>query len=292
MKDNHIHFETLCALAASDQLTERELAELRDHCDLCALCNAQLAGMRQVSERLFLMYALAEPGQRTPAGMRERFIARANREGIQLDSRPDQFSVLYRPALFAVTLLIMVVAITSSWRGLVPGKTAMIPSSLVSTSTAVAGKEVSSSQREPVLLPLHKAAATATYRRRNRESLVATRPSRTPFVMYSPQPWFFSYSIPAIVLPESMSLLTQSHAAAGTTFPDFPSVGGDRFGGDSMRQDSIKFTYAFLLDKEMPLSETSHEFRQPLVQAAYLPNTTQSFKVKLSDFHIPQTIVP
>jgi hypothetical protein len=291
MKDGHIQFEMLYALAASDQLTERELGELRDHCDLCTLCATRFREMKQTSEELFLMYALAEPGQRTPTGMRERFITRANRQGIQLTPHADQSSAIYRPMLFAVTLLVVAIAIASSHRNL-PAKAVITPP----PSTTIAGQQASSSQAEPRSLGAHSghnrrgyASVAATAWRVNHESRVAPgSPGSThiAFVMYSPQPRFSGYSIPAIALPESMSLLAQADATTRTNLRDLSSPGG-RFGGALMQQDQSKFTYAFLLDNEKPLWENTSEFRQPAVQAVYPPNATQNFKVKLSEFHIP-----
>jgi hypothetical protein len=100
MTANHTHFESLCALAASGQLTKVELAELHEHSEECPICSDQITELAQVSAGLFCAHVGKQPRGRMPNGMLERFIARANREGVPLDPRAKG-TVLSGPALTA-----------------------------------------------------------------------------------------------------------------------------------------------------------------------------------------------
>ena len=86
MTSNHNYFECLCALAASDELTAPELAELREHSLECASCRNRILEMTQINACLLLSHAFNHRNGRMPEGMRERFIARAIKEGVPLTS--------------------------------------------------------------------------------------------------------------------------------------------------------------------------------------------------------------
>ena len=80
MTSNHDYFEFLCALAASDELTGPELIELREHSVECAPCR------NRINACLLLAHGFNQRNGRPSQGMRERFIARAIKEGIPLTS--------------------------------------------------------------------------------------------------------------------------------------------------------------------------------------------------------------
>jgi hypothetical protein len=84
MTSNHNYFEFLCALVASDELTESELAELREHSLECAPCRNRIREMTKTNACLLLSHAFNHGKGRLPEGMRERFIARAIKEGVPL----------------------------------------------------------------------------------------------------------------------------------------------------------------------------------------------------------------
>jgi hypothetical protein len=86
MTSNHNYFEYLCALAASDELTGPELAELREHSLACAPCRNRIREMTKTNACLLLSHAFNHRKGRLPEGMRERFIARAIKEGVPLTS--------------------------------------------------------------------------------------------------------------------------------------------------------------------------------------------------------------
>lgn len=106
MTVNHTHFEVLCALAASGQVTSMELAELHEHSKYCSSCSNRLIEMTQLSAQLFSAHALNQPGIRIPKDMLERFITRANSEGVPLNSRATSVA-LNGPTLTAVFLMVL-----------------------------------------------------------------------------------------------------------------------------------------------------------------------------------------
>jgi hypothetical protein len=83
---NHNYFEYLCALAASDELTGPELAELREHSLECAPCSNRISEMTRANAWMLLSRAFNHRNGRLPEDMRERFIARAIKEGVPLTS--------------------------------------------------------------------------------------------------------------------------------------------------------------------------------------------------------------
>lgn len=86
MTSNHNYFERLCALAASDEITGPELAELRGHSLECASCRNRILEMTQINACLLLSHARNRRNGHLPEGMQERFVARAIKEGIPLNS--------------------------------------------------------------------------------------------------------------------------------------------------------------------------------------------------------------
>ena len=120
MKVNHSHFEVLCALAASGQLTSSELAELHEHSESCSSCRDRLVEMTQVSAELFCVRILNQSRIRMPKGMVDRFIACAKSEGVPLNPRAASVG-FSGPALTAAFLLaLLLVSATlqhgSFWR--------------------------------------------------------------------------------------------------------------------------------------------------------------------------------
>jgi hypothetical protein len=85
MTSNHNYFESLCAFAVSDELTGPELAELHQHSLQCVSCRNRIHEMTKIDACLFLSRAFTRRNGRLPKGMRERFIARAIKEGVPLN---------------------------------------------------------------------------------------------------------------------------------------------------------------------------------------------------------------
>jgi hypothetical protein len=86
MTSNHKYFESLCAFAISNELTGPELVELHRHSLECVSCRNRIHEMTKIDACLFLSHAFTRRNGRLPKGMRERFIARAIKEGVPLHS--------------------------------------------------------------------------------------------------------------------------------------------------------------------------------------------------------------
>jgi hypothetical protein len=87
--DSHQYFEQLCALAASGQIMEPEFLELRDHLQQCAECRISYSDFIDlVHNKLPLLDPEVTGMAKRPAffpegsSYRERFLARARKEGI------------------------------------------------------------------------------------------------------------------------------------------------------------------------------------------------------------------
>ena len=86
MTSNHKYFESLCAFAISDELTGLELVELHQHSLVCVSCRNRIHEMTRIDACLSLSHAFTRRNRRLPKGMRERFVARAIKEGVPLKS--------------------------------------------------------------------------------------------------------------------------------------------------------------------------------------------------------------
>jgi hypothetical protein len=111
----HGDFEVGCALVASGQFSRTEMAELSEHAAHCVLCHDRMVEFRRVGIQLFLVRALKNPGERLPKGMRQRFVARAIREGIPLRSRSQGvgFSALGSVTVLLLALLLVVATLNN-----------------------------------------------------------------------------------------------------------------------------------------------------------------------------------
>lgn len=81
----HEHHEQLCAQAASGQASESELAELKAHLLDCPSCRCLAADFGQLSGQVLAAVVPTRAKGGVPAGMTERFLARARSEGIPIE---------------------------------------------------------------------------------------------------------------------------------------------------------------------------------------------------------------
>ena len=87
----HQHFEELCALAASGQISDPEFVELQDHLQQCAHCRSTYSDFIDL---LHDKLPLADPEVLRSSKLssffsedssyRERFLARARKEGLNI----------------------------------------------------------------------------------------------------------------------------------------------------------------------------------------------------------------
>jgi hypothetical protein len=110
---DHQLYEALCALAVTDQLSQKDRTALDAHCGQCFSCRERLLDLTFVNRELILHVTANAVEAPMPAGSLERFLARAKQEGIALRSAP-KFSSVHNwvPALsvlvvFAVMLISM-----------------------------------------------------------------------------------------------------------------------------------------------------------------------------------------
>ncbi len=78
----HTYFEELCALVVSGLASEEEFREFEKHLQTCEECWARTEDFVQIGAGILL--SKDDRGQRLPAGMTSRFVARAVAEGIPL----------------------------------------------------------------------------------------------------------------------------------------------------------------------------------------------------------------
>ena len=304
MRHDHISFERLCALAAGDRLTQAQLVELQDHCAGCDVCREQFLEVKKMGAELFLVYARQEAGQRTPTGMRDRFLTRANREGIQLKSPAKKLSPFSISLLSAVALIVITITAVSSWRILYSPRVFIAGTNQGSGVQDVAGRDENSSQTIPTLLQTREVLpTTAVHRRLNarsrhdesddvfvqtpsvdphRENPVAAKTSGITLVMYTPQPRSSSDSISTMPPPISASLLTRTYR---NIYPSLMSE--NKIVETWIRQDAGEFAHSFLFNKEQSLLKGSSETQQSSVQDASLPSRVFNLRLTQPDFRIP-----
>lgn len=115
---SHDHYEQLCAAAVSGQIRPDELSELKEHMNTCADCREFVGDIGAIVGQKIpeLAQRSAVPSQK-PAGMTDRFIARAHSEGIPL--RKNKQSGIKRPkqaglALFAAGAIAAILTVAVS----------------------------------------------------------------------------------------------------------------------------------------------------------------------------------
>lgn len=86
--NTHEQYEELCALAASGQASQVELADLRSHLETCSSCRSVAYDFTQISAQALPQLAVKRLHWQIPSGMAQRFVARARSEGIEM-SRTD-----------------------------------------------------------------------------------------------------------------------------------------------------------------------------------------------------------
>jgi hypothetical protein len=100
--NTHEQYEELCALAASGQASEVEVADLRSHLENCPSCRSVTYDFTQISAQGLSQLGARHLRCQIPSGMTQRFVARARSEGIELTRKNvPPASVANRRWLFA-----------------------------------------------------------------------------------------------------------------------------------------------------------------------------------------------
>src|SRR5262245_39855768 len=94
---NHEHFEELCAISASAQISEPEFVELQDHLQGCVDCRSAYADFMDLFHNKLPLVDPEVVDSSTRQGFfsefpsyRERFLARARRQGLAVLNGPAQ----------------------------------------------------------------------------------------------------------------------------------------------------------------------------------------------------------
>ena len=106
--NTHEHYEELCAVAASGQASELELADLRSHLETCPSCRSVAYDFTEISAQGLSVLAAERERRQIPSGMTQRFVARLGSEGIEM--RRKIASTMPRRNRFAVFAAIGAVA--------------------------------------------------------------------------------------------------------------------------------------------------------------------------------------
>jgi hypothetical protein len=86
--NSHAHYEELCALAVSGQASQPELTDLKAHLETCPSCRGFADDFTQLGAQSLSMLAAKRSQCQIPSGMKQRFIARARFEGIEMSRGP------------------------------------------------------------------------------------------------------------------------------------------------------------------------------------------------------------
>ena len=113
--NSHEHYEELCALVASGQASQPDLADFKAHLESCPSCRCLADDFTQVSAQGLSMLAARRSQYRIPSGMTQRFVARARTEGIGMSwgtiPRMRRNQPLLISALGAVAAIVLIVGI-------------------------------------------------------------------------------------------------------------------------------------------------------------------------------------
>ena len=82
--NSHEHYEELCALAVSGEVSRTDLADLKAHLETCPGCRGLADDLTQISAQGLSVLAAKRSQCQIPSGMTQRFVARARSEGIEI----------------------------------------------------------------------------------------------------------------------------------------------------------------------------------------------------------------
>lgn len=87
MLTDHQHYEELAGLVITGQASAAEIEEYNEHAERCADCREDADELAAMAQLLALSDSAKATRENPPAGMTERFVARARAEGIPLTAR-------------------------------------------------------------------------------------------------------------------------------------------------------------------------------------------------------------
>ncbi len=118
--NSHEHYEELCALAASGQLSQAEGVALKAHLEDCPSCRGFSDDLMRISRELSVLGAERSHSV-IPSGMAERFAARARYEDIEINrnavtAMPKRGNRITLPVLSAAAAAVLIVAGIALWK--------------------------------------------------------------------------------------------------------------------------------------------------------------------------------
>ena len=150
--NTHEHYEELCAVAASGQASEVELADLRSHLDTCPSCRSLAYDFTEIGAQGLTVLAADRQRRQIPSGMTSRFVARARSEGIEISREPgSRMPRRNRFAVFASIGFVAALALIVSF--LVFGRPKPFLSAGNRSSANQASAAVSSTISQPAQVP-------------------------------------------------------------------------------------------------------------------------------------------
>jgi len=114
LRTDHQHFEELSVLVISGQASAAEIEEYKEHAEKCAGCRQEAGELAAIAQLLTLNDSVKATWENPPAGMTERFMARARAEGIPLTPQPHVTKPKLSPR-WVLPLAAMVVVCVGIW---------------------------------------------------------------------------------------------------------------------------------------------------------------------------------
>ena len=305
----HIHFELLCALAPTGQLSPQEQAELRDHAHNCAKCALRLVELIDLGGELLL--ALKDRPGRTPTGALDRFQVRALREGIPLHPEVPTSSLAHALSL-AATVIVAVLMVAA----ILPGSSTLKRTFSVETSKHIHSPAASSPIAVPTLARPNITQAHVQHARRPSRRNIQTAgalmetgsvPPLHPFALgqyaslniVSRMPFYPSFSsATASIQPNELFTLTYLRAASahGRDLVKFRAADaseiaqllGDSELGPFRSMNRSELVHPVFTLNARVLGSSMQASRSDLDLDAYLPSANLELKSSAPRFHLPQ----
>jgi len=317
MTRRHIHFEFLCALAPSGQLSPQEQAELRNHAQHCPECAHRLAELVDLDGQILLADTFKDCPSRAPSGALDRFQARALREGIPLHPDPPRSPLTHTLGL-AAAVLIAALTIAATLPGgsilrrpfAIETSKRTYPSHPSETTSPIGNQESpASTHASPAAVQVH-AQHVRRFIRRNMQTASTESPTARPSLpfepgryarvnlawhmpsnphfssaKYSPTPdALFAFSYPG-------SAAARSHDVAGFRRADASEIAQlleDSESGPFRNINRSLFARSPFTLNARALGSSTQDPRSALDFNAYLPGAKLELKSSVPRFHLLQ----
>jgi hypothetical protein len=221
MIHDHKFYELQGALAATGQLTDKELEDLELHATSCASCRNCIEDMAEMSRMVFLVQPKTKNRRGTPEGMQQRFIERAAGAGISVGSVYPLRLDLRFIGIAAIAVL-LTIASSVSWKLFLvrdAGRKLAPASSIASFQPGPASRVIShvaeaqtiyDTSKEKVQLRRRSTAQLAAFRQLPNHGSVTERPP-----CFEPKRLLSAAQEPRLGFPDGFGLWPQASVAGG-----------------------------------------------------------------------------